>query len=430
MTMASGVQQSFPIHGDVAPGFESVRDLFEYGMRTRREDNAQLCVYVAGEKVVDLWASTSNEPSFNADSLVNVFSSGKSLESIAMAYLVSTGRLRYSDKVADHWPAFAANGKGELTIADVMRHEAGLAAFRVSLNPTDLLTENIKRNRVGKVIEAHTPRFRKGAQNQREYHAVTRGWIANEIFRRVDADGRTIGEFLRDTLVGPLQADVIIGVPENLLGRISKGHPVGLGHYVKEGLKPQFLGRRVNDNVFNLARKLGAILPGVFRSTARGAPPPFAGVDIRNAFNTSAVAMGETPSANAHCSARGLAKLAAAMADGGGFQGAELLSPEAWAEMHAEPVTRSMGFTTTFTQGGVAQFTGSMNNTSPLHRGLYEGRDGYYGWMGMGGSIFQWHPGLKIGFAFVPTALHIVDFVNERGKVYQAEVNRCLESMG
>ena len=26
------------------------------------------------------------------------------------------------------------------------------------------------------------------------------------------------------------------------------------------------------------------------------------------------------------------------------------------------------------------------------------GRDGFYGWMGFGGSVFQWNPELKIGY--------------------------------
>ena len=46
--------------------------------------------------------------------------------------------------------------------------------------------------------------------------------------------------------------------------------------------------------------------------------------------------------------------------------------------------------------------------------------------MGLGGSIFQWHPEDEIGFAFVPTSLHLFDGMNERGKVYQAEVLRCV----
>ncbi len=39
------------------------------------------------------------------------------------------------------------------------------------------------------------------------------------------------------------------------------------------------------------------------------------------------------------------------------------------------------------------------------------------------------HPEHEIGFAFVPTALHVLDILNERGKAYQAEVVRCVERL-
>ena len=81
--------------------------------------------------------------------------------------------------------------------------------------------------------------------------------------------------------------------------------------------------------------------------------------------------------------------------------------------------------TTRFTQGGVDCFTPCTSDSSQLERDFNEGREGFYGWMGFGGSIFQWHPELDIGFAFVPTSLHVLDFLNERGKRYQAEVLKC-----
>ena len=84
------------IKGPVAPGFESVKSLFEKRIRELWEDNAQLCVYVGEEKVVDLAAS--NSENFSADSIVNVFSSGKNLEAIAMATLFSKGLLDYNAK--------------------------------------------------------------------------------------------------------------------------------------------------------------------------------------------------------------------------------------------------------------------------------------------------------------------------------------------
>lgn len=125
-------------HGTVAPGFEPVRQLYEQQTRTMAEENTQLCVHYCGEKVVDLWPSAAADGSFSADSLVNVFSSGKSLGAIAMAALVSKGLLRYDAHITDYWPEFGANGKEGLKIADLMRHEAGLANFDTSFDMEDL----------------------------------------------------------------------------------------------------------------------------------------------------------------------------------------------------------------------------------------------------------------------------------------------------
>ena len=81
---------------------------------------------------------------------------------------------------------------------------------------------------------------------------------------------------------------------------------------------------------------------------------------------------------------------------------------------------------TRFTQGGVDYFQTCEPGSPLLQRAFNTGREGFYGWMGLGGSIFQWHPERRIGFAFVPTSLHVPDFVNERGKAYQALAVECL----
>lgn len=415
------------VDGTVAPGFESVKSLFEHNMKTQAEENAQLCVYVGEERVVDLWATAPGDSGFSPDSLVNVFSSGKNFEAIAIAWLVSKGLLNYSARITDYWPEFGAKGKGELTVAELMRHEAGLAAFDVSLETKDLLTENIKLNRIGSVIENHSQKFRDGGQSKREYHALTRGWIVNEVFRRVDPKRRTIGEFLREDIRGPFEADVIIGVRKEELNRIKPISPLGIGFHLRESLKPRFLGRRVKDNIFQLSGKLFKLIPALRNGTTAGTPAPFVGMKNIEAFNDEAIVMGETPSGNAHCSARGLAQIAALMANGGNWAGIEFLTGTAWKAMHDDPVQSDMGLHTTFTQGGVAQFHENTPQSSKLDRALNQGREGFYGWMGLGGSIFQWHPKEKIGFGFVPTSLHVLDIVNERGKVYQTEVLECLK---
>lgn len=416
------------IHGTVAPGFESVRQLYEHNMNTMAEENTQLCVYYRGEKVVDLWASATNDNSFSADSIINAFSSGKSLESIAMASLVSKGLLNYNAKITDYWPEFGANGKGELTVADLMRHEAGLANFDTSMALDDLLTENIKQNSVGRIIEGHAQSYSAGSANRREYHAVTRGWIINEVFRRVDPAGRTIGEFLREDISGPLDADAIIGVKREELARVSKVSPLGFGYQFLESLKPKFLGRKIVHNIFQILGRLFRIIPAIRRRGTATAAAPFEGMKSIGFFNEPDLAMGETPSANANCSARGLAKIAAMMSAGGKFGGKEYLSEQAWTALHDNPVQENMGgiFNTRFTQGGVNQFVECTASNTRMDRDFNEGREGFYGWMGLGGSIFQWHPQLDIGFGFVPTSLHVLDILNERGKTYQAEVLSCV----
>ena len=257
---------SDPIHsnvqGSVKPGFESVRDLYAREIQTLAESNTQLCVYYRGERVVDLWASAADEPGFSADSLVNVFSSGKSLTAIAIASLVDKGLLDYRAKIASYWPEFASNGKADLTVADLMRHEAGMAAFDTSLEPADLLTENLAQNRVGQIIEKHPLRYPKDGR-RREYHAITRGWIANELFRRVEPSGRTIGQYLREEISGPITADAAIGVTRAELDRVSKVRSLGILYQILQSLLPASLGRSVKHGFITLASTdLAADRPG------------------------------------------------------------------------------------------------------------------------------------------------------------------------
>ena len=419
--------EGIQINGTVAPGFESVKALFEHNMHTLQERDNQLCIYYQGETVVDLWASADGNEQFSPDSLVNVFSSGKSLEAIAMASLVSKGLLDYSEKVTHYWPEFGNAGKQDLTIADLMRHEAGLAAFNVSIRPDDLRTHNIKKNKIGEIIESHPQRYREGDGSRREYHAVTRGWIINEVFRRVDPAGRTIGEFLQEDISEPLDVDANIGVKQEDLDKRIPVSPLGFGFQFRQSFKPKFLGRRMEHNVFHTLGRLAKILPNMRKGTTAGSPAPFVGMDRIAFFNDPSVAMGETPSANANCSARALAKIAAMMSLGGSIDGKEIINDEAWQAMHEAPIEAEMGFgTTSFTQGGVAKFSKTSEQSTKLARAFNDGREGFYGWMGLGGSIFQWHPEHKIGFGYVPTSLNVVDLFNERGKSYQAEVLKCV----
>ena len=136
-----------------------------------------------------------------------IFSSGKSVAAIVVAQYVEQGLLEYNEKVHKYWPQFAQNGKENVSLADVLRHESGLAWLDHTFDKEDFLTENIKSNLPGTFFEKAFPHFPstgglKEAETNREYHYVTRGCILNEIIRRVDPKGRTIGEIIREVIKG------------------------------------------------------------------------------------------------------------------------------------------------------------------------------------------------------------------------------------
>ena len=295
-----------------------------------------------------------------------------------------------------------------------------------SLPLEDLHRENLKANRVGRVIENEPVRFRTGPI-KREYHALTRGWIVNEIFRRVDPAGRTMGEYLREEVAGPLDADVRIGVEEDELDRIVDVQPMGIGWTIRQLFRPAALGRRLGIGILWVLRRFIPMIWRLRDSTAERRAEPFDRKFAFALFNTPALSMGETSSAGAKASARGLAKVAAMMAARGRHAERAYLSPAAWDALHANAVEADMGLRTNFTQGGVHHATAAAARRGGADADLNAGREGFYGWMGLGGSVFQWHPELEIGFAFVPTSLHAVDVFNTRGKAYQAEVLRCVE---
>ena len=117
------------------------------------------------------------------------------------------------------------------------------------------------------------------------------------------------------------------------------------------------------------------------------------------------------------------------MANGGSLQGTQIFSQSTVDSFHSEPTEGDMIITVnSMTKGGVELFkTPSVVKPTPPKLQPPKGMEGSYGWYGFGGSVFYWHPEMKIGFAFVPTFMHIFDVNNVRGKNLLAEAIRCAE---
>src|SRR3989440_8854288 len=143
------------IGGSVAPGFESVRAEFERNFAERGELGAACAAYRGGEKVVDLWGGVrdarTGEP-WAQDTLVLVYSTSKGLAAMTLALAHSRGRLDYDERVTAYWPEFGAAGKEQVTVRQLLAHEAGLPVIDEPLNPRvledfDALADAIARQR-------------------------------------------------------------------------------------------------------------------------------------------------------------------------------------------------------------------------------------------------------------------------------------------
>jgi CubicO group peptidase (beta-lactamase class C family) len=201
------------IHGTVERGFEAVREAFEENFARRHELGAACSVYHRGEKVVDLWGGIRNERTgepWEEGTMACVYSTTKGMAGLALALAHSRGLFGYDDRVAEHWPEFAREGKDGITIRQLLAHQAGLYAFPETADRAVVADLD----RLAAVLARQKPAWPPG--ERQAYHAVTLGYYEGELLRRVDRKHRSLGRFFREELAVPLGLDFHIGLPEEV----------------------------------------------------------------------------------------------------------------------------------------------------------------------------------------------------------------------
>ena len=200
----------FKLHAD--PKFDRVKDVFVAHFENGEELGAGFCIFQDGEILVDFLGGYANRKKTIAvaeDHLFAVFSSGKAMAALAIAHLAEEDMLGYNQPVSSFWPAFTRFGKENLTIADVLSHQSGLAGIDdPNWTPADWYDWDKCVHR----LENQPPMWPPGTASG--YHPVTFGFLAGEIARRTDADGRNIGRILREDICAPHDLDIWIGLPE------------------------------------------------------------------------------------------------------------------------------------------------------------------------------------------------------------------------
>ncbi|MGC2564140.1 MAG: serine hydrolase domain-containing protein [Mycobacterium sp.] len=351
------------VHGAADPHFACAVRSFGSMFPGRRFGGGALAVYLDGEPVVDVWTGWSDRRGrvpWTADTATMVFSATKGMTSTVIHRLVDRGLIDYDAPVAQYWPAFGANGKSAITVRQVMRHQAGLSALH-GASKEDLLNHELMEER----LAAARPGYSFGRS---AYHALTYGWLLSGLARAVT--GKGMRELIRRELAEPL------GVDGLHLGRPPADSPTRPAQIIM----PQ---SAIQNPLFNaVAPKIAAL-----RLSAGFGSLYFPGV--------KAVAQGdiplmdaEIPAANGVATARGLARMYGAIANGGRIGGTQFLSRELVAGLSGRRSLRPDG-----------------NLLIPLafhlgyHRLPFDAIPGF-GHVGLGGSLGWADPdsGLAVGF--------------------------------
>ncbi|KQW69039.1 esterase [Phenylobacterium sp. Root77] len=346
------------IHGLCPDRFAGVRAAFEANFAAGQELGARFSLVQAGEVVVDLWAGFADRQRtrpFDERTLTPVFSTTKALAALLIARLVDAGKLDYGQPVADVWPEFAQAGKAAITVEQVMSHQEGLSGFPDEMEPSLWFDWDA----VCAKLAAMAPLWPPGSASG--YHPITFGYLAGEIFRRVD--GRTMGAALREDLAAPFGLDLWIGLPDAEHGRVADlQRPNGLPNFGE----------------INAATKAAFLTP--WSSPAGRGQAEWRRIEI--------------PSANGHATAPALARLMGALASDGWLDGETILSPALIAEASRERI-RGQDLVLPFVMSWGAGF---MRNAAVKVWGPGEQTFGHSGW---GGSCAFADPQTGLAGAYV-----------------------------
>jgi CubicO group peptidase (beta-lactamase class C family) len=289
------------VHGSCLDGFTPVRTAFEKNFADGLEVGASVAVTIDGELVVDLWAGSADQAGaepWTRDTITNVWSTTKTMTALCALLVADRGELDLHAPVARYWPEFAAAGKEEVQVRQLLGHTSGLAGWDEPLQVGDLCDWE----KVTSLLAGQAPWWPPGSASG--YHAVTQGFLVGEVLRRIT--GQTLGTFFAEQFAKPLGADFHIGLPAELHRRAA---PV---------IPPPEVDINSTE-LSDLARR------------TLGNPPMRAEVSA-----TSQWRQAEIPAANGHGNARSVAAVQSVLACEGTLGGREYLSAKGCAAVFEE----------------------------------------------------------------------------------------------
>ncbi len=204
------------IKGHFDERFAGVAEALSRSLDAGSDVGASVAVLLDGEPMVDIWGGYTDlartEP-WHEDTIVNVFSTTKTMAALCALILADRGELDVHAPVARYWPEFAQAGKEAIEVRAVLGHTSGLSGWDVPLASEDLADWE----RCTSLLAAQAPWWEPGTASG--YHVVTHGYLIGELVRRIT--GTSLGRFFADEVAGALGADFHIGTPPEADSRIA-----------------------------------------------------------------------------------------------------------------------------------------------------------------------------------------------------------------
>lgn len=359
---------SVPIHGHCDATFIKVKQAFINNFAEEGEHGAAVTIIVDGEKVIDLWGGYANQGQnrlWQKDTIAGFYSTGKPLAALCVLQLVDKGLIELDAPVCRWWPEFAVAGKENITVRQLLSHQAGLQSIRKRLPEGAMLDWDLMTREL-----AEAPSW-SPTGSVHAYHTNTYGFLAGELVRRVS--GKSFREYFAEHVANPLGADVFFGVDEKDLSRAaeltwhpSNDPPIGL------------LDKPMSD-----AQRM--VMHTYFNPS---------GLSSMGVMNTREWRQAVVPSTNGHGTARGIASIYHNLAHSGQYKDVSLISREMLAEATR---IQSQGYCPVLDRD--VSFCLGFQRTRP-ERPLGPNPDSF-GHYGTGGSLGMADPKIKMGFGYV-----------------------------
>ena len=209
-----------PLGGTCSARFDPLRELFAAKLESGEDLGASLAVNIDGEMVVDLWGGWADEARtvpWTENTITNVFSTTKTMTSLAALVLVDRGELDLDATVAKYWPEFAARGKAGIKVRHLLSHTSGVSGWEQPITLEDLYDWD----KSTALLAAQAPWWEPGTASG--YHMLNYGHLIGEVIRRIT--GQRLGEFFAAHIAGPLGADFHIGLPPSEFHRVTNVVP-------------------------------------------------------------------------------------------------------------------------------------------------------------------------------------------------------------